>query len=179
MQSWSWHRRGRVLHDFHWCHHEVAGTIVSRHLALQYKMPRCGSHAGARRQSPVRLNSGAIVSALADLRPGWHTSPGIHRLVPVAAVPAAGSALFARAQAAHDAVVGGGDLQRVTFQNVDSTTIRFGMHCEQKIEARLRQFFLQAVNICTSDKFTGAASEMVTACSNSRMARSTASSVRA
>ena len=97
----------------------------------------------------------------------------------VAAVPAAGSALSARAQAAHDAVVDGDDLQEITFLDVDSTTVRFGMYCEQKIEVRLLQFYIQAVNICTSGKFTGAASEMVTACSNSRRAMSTASSVRA
>lgn len=76
-------------------------------------------------------------------------------------------------------MVGGGDLQGVAFQDVDSTTIRFEIYCRQKIEVRLRQIFIQAVNICTKGKFTGAASEMVTACSNSRMARSMASSVRA
>lgn len=57
-------------------------------------------------------------------------------------MPASGSALSARAQAVHDAVVGGGELQGVAFHDVDSTTIRFGMHCEQKIEVRLLQFYI-------------------------------------
>ena len=64
-------------------------------------------------------------------------------------MPAAGYALSARAKAAHDAVVGGGDLQGVAFLDVDSTTIRFGIHGAHKIEVRSLQIFFQAVNTCT------------------------------
>ena len=183
MQSRSCDQRDRVLHDFQWCHYVVAGTIVSRHLALHYNMPgtvHTQALVGNRQKGEI---VGRLFRPLPVLDAAGTLRRGFTAWYRVAAVPAAGSALSARAQAAHDAVVGGDDLQEITFLDVDSTTNRFGMHCEQKIEVRLLQFYIQfyiqAVNICTSGKFTGAASEMVTACSNSRRAKSTASSVRA
>ena len=77
------------------------------------------------------------------------------------------------------AVVGGGDSQGIAFHDVDSTTIRFGIHGEHKIEVRSLQLLIQAVNICTRGKLRGTVSEMVIARSNSRLAKSMASSVRA
>jgi len=39
MQSRSRHQRGQALHEFHRCHHMVAGAFAPRRLELQYDVP--------------------------------------------------------------------------------------------------------------------------------------------
>ena len=149
MQSRSWYQRGQALHEFHRCHHVVAGAVAPRRLELQHLSSTVQAQAlvGNRRAGDVTAQllqplpvTGCATHPCVQAEPvgvgaqrrGFTTSRRSARGELQA------QHLLSRARALRDAVVGGGRLQgrhHVIWIDEATRQIRLALLLDEMTEA--------------------------------------------